>query len=89
MSEAMREMLTAWEDFRLIAEEFTEVDAERVLVVTRAEGRGRISGIEHRDVPSIRRSADVFRVRRGRVTGIDVYLDRDLALADLGLAPEE
>jgi hypothetical protein len=50
MSEAMRGMLTAWKDFRLIAEEFSEVDAERVLVVARAEGRGRISGIEHRDV---------------------------------------
>jgi hypothetical protein len=87
MSEAMREMLTAWKDFRLIAEEFREVDAERVLVVVRAEGRGRTSGIEHRDVPATRRSADVFRVQSGRVTGIDVYVDRDRALADLGLEP--
>jgi hypothetical protein len=85
MSEAMREMLTAWKDFRLIAEEFREVDSERVLVVLRAEGRGRTSGIEHTDVVSTRRGADVFRVRSGRVTSIDVYVDCDRALADLGL----
>ena len=87
MSEAMREMLDAWKDFRLIAEEFSEVDAERVLVVVRAEARGRASGIESKDVVSPRRGADVFRVRSGRVTGIDVYLDRDRALADLGIEP--
>jgi hypothetical protein len=50
MSEAMREMLSAWKSYRVIAEEFREVDAERVLVVVRAEGQGRISGIRHRDV---------------------------------------
>jgi hypothetical protein len=44
----------------VIAEEFTEVDAERVLVVLRAEGRGRITGVSHKEVPSTRRSADVF-----------------------------
>ena len=85
MSEAMRGMLAAWKDFRLIAEEFSEVDAERVLVVARAEGRGRISGIEHRDVVPPQRGADVFRVQSGRVNRIDVYADRDRALADLGL----
>jgi ketosteroid isomerase-like protein len=85
MSEGMREMLTAWKDHRVIAEEFTEVDAERVLVTVRAEARGRTSGIEAKDVLSTRRGADVFRIRSGQVTRIHAYWDRDHALADLGL----
>ena len=85
MSEGMREMLSAWKDHRVIAETFTEVDAERVLVTVHAEGRGRISGIDAKDVAPTPRSADVLRIRSGRVIAIHAYWDRDRALADLGL----
>jgi hypothetical protein len=46
MAEARREWLSAWEDFRAEAEEYRELDGERVLVLTRHSGRGKMSGLE-------------------------------------------
>ena len=68
------------EDFRAEAEECRELDAERVLVLTRGVGRGKRSG-----VPVDARGAEVFEVHDGKVIRIVVYNDRDRALADLGL----
>jgi hypothetical protein len=38
--------LSAWEDFTQRAEEYRQLDAERVLVLTRVSGRGKRSGLE-------------------------------------------
>jgi hypothetical protein len=89
MSEAVREMLTAWKHYLVIAEEFTDVDAAHVLVILRADGRGRISAIQHTDVVSTRRGAAVVRVRSDRMTGVDADWDRDRAFVDLGLAADD
>ena len=86
MAEAMRGMLSAWEDYRIDAAECRELDDERVLVFTRASGQGKASGL---DVGQIRaEGTDVFHIRQGKVTKLVLYADRDRALADLGLAPE-
>jgi hypothetical protein len=46
MAEGWREVLSAWDDFRGEAEEYRELDDERVLVLTRNSGRGKTSGLE-------------------------------------------
>jgi ketosteroid isomerase-like protein len=84
--EAWNEFLSAWEDYRTEAEEYRELDDERVLVLIRASGRGKTSGLELEQLRT--KGASVLHVRRGKVTRFLVYLDRERALADLGLSPE-
>ena len=43
MPEWMRNWLAAWEDFGLEAEEYRELDGERVLVLDHLSGRGKTS----------------------------------------------
>ena len=81
-----REVIDTWEDFRFQAEEFRELDGERVLVLLRFSGRGKTSGLEIGLMGS--RGANVFHVRDGKVTRTVFYFDRERALSDLGLAPE-
>ena len=45
-AEAWREFLRTWEEFRQEVEEYRELDEERVLVLARFSGRGRMSGVE-------------------------------------------
>lgn len=76
----VREMLSAWEDFRLVADEFRELDGDRVLVLASGTARGKRSGIE------LRASAtNLFHIANGKVTRAVTYYDRDRALTDLGL----
>jgi ketosteroid isomerase-like protein len=82
MAGVMRNLFGAIEDLRTEAEDYCELDAERVLVLTKASGRGKTSGL-----PSCHKGAEVFEIHDGRVTRIVVYHDRDHALDDLGLAP--
>jgi ketosteroid isomerase-like protein len=86
MAEGMRDWLTAWEDFRFAADEYREIDDERVLVLVRLGGRGRASGLEVGDMRA--QGAHVFHLSDGKVTRFVVYMDRGRALADLGLASE-
>jgi ketosteroid isomerase-like protein len=72
--------LDVWESYRVEAEEFRELDGERVLVLTRQGGRGKGSGVQIEQ-----RRASLFHVRAGKVTRRVNYWDRDRALADLGL----
>src|SRR5258708_5798098 len=46
MAEGWRDIATAWTDYRNHAEEFREIDANRVLVLSRAGARGKRSGLE-------------------------------------------
>ena len=84
MRQTWREFLTAWDDYRVEAREYHELDDERVLVALRPQGRGKASGLEI-DAAAGRGTANVFHVRRGRVTRLDTYFDRHRALADVGL----
>jgi ketosteroid isomerase-like protein len=81
MARGFREWLRAWEGFRAEPEEYLVLDDERILVLVRNSGRGRTSGLELEE----RSVANLFRLRRGRVTRIVVYLDRELAFSELDL----
>lgn len=81
-----RYRLDAWEGFRIEADEYRELDGERVLVLIRPHGRGRSSGLEIAQVQ--RNGAILFHVLEGKVSGLVTYLNSDRAFADLGLAPE-
>ncbi|HVS29574.1 MAG TPA: nuclear transport factor 2 family protein [Solirubrobacteraceae bacterium] len=87
MAESLRDFLSAWDDFRVHADEYRELDDERVLVLVRRTGRGKASGVELGQMPS--NGASLFHVRDGKVTRLVFYRDRERALADLGLDPED
>jgi ketosteroid isomerase-like protein len=85
-AEGWREFLSTWEDLRAEAEEYRELDDQRVLALDHRGGRGKTSGL---DLGQMRTNgARLFHVRDGKVTRLVIYLDRERALADLGLAPE-
>ena len=87
MAEGYRDWMSAWEEYSVRAEDYRELDAERVLVLTLIRGRGKASGLELGH--DLRDSgAAVFHLRDGKVTRFIMYTDRDRGLADLGLAPE-
>ena len=83
MAEAWRDRLSTSEDARIEADEYRELDRERILVLTRGIGRGKKSGLELRQVET--QGAHLFHVRQGKVARFVAYWDRDHALADLGL----
>ena len=83
-SDRERSLFSALGDVRAQAEEYRELDAERVLVRTSVSGLGKTSGVQIGD-----RGAELFEIHDGKVTRIVAYFDRDRALADLGLAREE
>jgi ketosteroid isomerase-like protein len=86
VAESWRSYLDAWEDFRIGADGYREIDDERVLVLTRFSGRGKTSGLEIAQTWG--KGANLFHVRDGKVRKHIFYFDRDRALADLGLARE-
>jgi ketosteroid isomerase-like protein len=83
MIDAYREIMNAWEGYSAKAEEYRELDGERVLVLQRLSGRGKTSGIELGEIQP--NAAGVFYVRDGKVSRITLYYDRDRAFADLGI----
>jgi ketosteroid isomerase-like protein len=83
MVASFRDMLGAWEDMRVHAQEYRQLDDERVLVLIERSGRGKTSGVEVGQFQT--GGACVLYVRGGKVTRLVNYYDRDRALADLGL----
>ena len=81
MVEGMADFLSAWEVYRVEAEEYRELDQERVLVLHHFAGRGKTSGVDLRNIRA--EGASLFRVRDGKVVRLVNYIDRDRALADL------
>jgi ketosteroid isomerase-like protein len=86
MVEGFRGVLTAWEDWRAEADEYRELNGERVLVLVHLSGRGKTSGLEVGQIGT--KGANLFHLRGGKVTRLVIYFDHERALADLGLAPE-
>jgi ketosteroid isomerase-like protein len=86
LADAFRDFLSAWEGFRIMVDEYRELDDERVLALTRGGGRGKASGVELGQTQAT--AAHLFHVRGGKVFKLVVYFDRENALADLGLASE-
>jgi ketosteroid isomerase-like protein len=87
MRGASRDWVNAWEDYRVQAYEYRELGDERILVLFRYSGRGKVSGLELGELAM--NGAGVFDVRDAKVTRLVAYWDRDRALADLGLAPDD
>jgi ketosteroid isomerase-like protein len=83
MADAWRIRLSAFEELCFVAEEYREIDNERVLVLVGATGRFRTSGLSFEQMPG--GAAHVFHLRNGKVTKLVAYWERDRALADLGL----
>ena len=85
MATAFRQWGAAWEDFRIKAEEFRDLDGERVLVLTRYTGRGKTSGVALDEIGT--QGISVFHVQAGKVMRYVVWFDRERAFAELGLTP--
>jgi ketosteroid isomerase-like protein len=86
VAEGNRNILGAWDEWRVEADEYRELDGERVLVLVHFRGRGKVSGLEVGHMRA--KGAHLWHIREGRVTRAVVYFDREHALAELGLAPE-
>jgi ketosteroid isomerase-like protein len=87
MTEAFRDVLGAWEDWGVVADEYVDLPGDRVLVSFHCTGRGKASGVDIAELWV--NGATLFEVGDGKITRIVQYFDRADALADLGLAPEE
>jgi ketosteroid isomerase-like protein len=83
MAEAWGEFLSAWDDWRIFADEYRELDDDRVRVRVHASGRSKASGLELEQTGA-RGGTCLFHVRSGRITRLVVYYD----FTDLPLAPE-
>jgi ketosteroid isomerase-like protein len=83
MTESWRSQISAWEGFHAVADEFRQLDDERVLVLGHIGGRGKTSGLEVGQ-----KVAELFHIRDGKVARLVTYWERDRAFADLGLSPE-
>jgi ketosteroid isomerase-like protein len=86
LGDAWREFLDTWQEWRVEAEEYRELDGERVLVLIRIGGRGKASGLDVGQMSA--KGANLFHIRSGKVTRLALYWDRDRALADVGLPSE-
>jgi ketosteroid isomerase-like protein len=84
MAEGFREFLSAWADYRVEADEYRELNSERVLVLLHAtSGRGKTSGVDLEQVRTA--GATLLYIQDGKVTRLVIYPYADRALADLGL----
>jgi ketosteroid isomerase-like protein len=78
-----RGFLEAWGEYRVVADEYRELDDERVLVLMRHGGHGKVSGLGSEQLRT--EGANVLDIRDGKVAKLAMYWHRDRALADLGL----
>jgi hypothetical protein len=67
MVEATRTFLGAWKEVRIEAQDYRELDGERVLVLEHRTGRGKASGIEFSDAHG---GGHLFQFSRGRVVRV-------------------
>jgi ketosteroid isomerase-like protein len=86
LREAARGNIEVWEDLRIMAVEYRELDGERVLVLDRRSGLGKHSRLEIEQFGG--NGAHLFHLSHGKVTRLVVYDERDRAFADVGLPSE-
>jgi ketosteroid isomerase-like protein len=86
MAEATRDWMSVWEDWRVEADEYLELDQDRVVVLVDYSGRGRTSGLEIAQVRT--KGLTLFQISRGKVARLVFYLDRERGFADIGLGPD-
>ena len=83
VEEGWSALLESVDGARPEAQEYRDVDDERVLVLGCLRGREKSTGA---DVEQLR--ANLFRIRDGKVVRLIFYWDRGRAFADLGLEPD-
>ena len=83
MAAGWRGFLGAWGDYRVTADDYRELEGERVLVLMQHGGHGRASGLGDEHLKT--EGANVLHIRDGKVVRLVLYWHRDRALADLGL----
>jgi hypothetical protein len=81
MSAAWQDFLRARERFRSgAADEYRELDSERVLILAEFNAREKVSGLKLDQ--ACKKGVSVFHVRDGKVTRLLLYFDAERALAD-------
>ena len=83
MAETFRDWLSTWQEWCVEAEEYRELDGERVLVLFHFSARGKTSGLEVGQIGT--KGASLFHLRGGKVTRLVQYLDRERGLEAAGL----
>jgi ketosteroid isomerase-like protein len=83
MAETFRDWLSTWQEWRVEAEEYRELDGERVLVLFHFSARSKTSGLELGQIGT--KGASLFHLRDGKVTRLVQYLDRERGLEAAGL----
>jgi ketosteroid isomerase-like protein len=83
MADAMRNLLSAWRNLSVEADEYRELEGERVLVLHRYIASGKTSGLELREMQA--NAAGLFHLSDHKVTKLAIYFDRSSALADAGV----
>jgi ketosteroid isomerase-like protein len=78
----LSKLTEVFNDYRMVAEEFIDLDGERVLVFAREGGRGKGSGIAVQTNPT----GHLWTVRDGRPARLESYWERANALRAVGLA---
>jgi ketosteroid isomerase-like protein len=86
MAEGFGDFLGTWEEWRVEAHEYRELDGEHVVVRHHVSARGKASGLEVGQMPA--KEAGLFQLRDGKVTRLLFYWEYERMLADLGLVPE-
>jgi ketosteroid isomerase-like protein len=86
VAEGVRSQIEIFEDFRMQAEEYRELDDHRVLALDRRSGSLKHSGIAFGDSTSLPMTgAHLFEIDGGKVTRLIAYSNRPDAFGDLGL----
>ncbi len=84
-TDGIRRFLTDVEDaapdFRIELDGVEEVDSKRLIAFVRTSSTGRASGI-----PLAAATTNVYDLMDGKISRIRIFLDREQALADVGLA---
>src|SRR5688572_32548018 len=88
LAEGWGSFLSVWENYTAEAEDYIELDDERILVPLRNTGRGKASGLDiGSDVGQVRsKGANLFHIRGGKVTRLVTYMDHEDALEAAGLS---
>ena len=85
MAAGWRGWLAGWTNFRAEPEDYLVLDADRILALVHNSAIGRTSGLEL-EQHSV---ANLFELRGGKVVRLVIYLERELAFADLGLTAQD
>jgi ketosteroid isomerase-like protein len=83
LAEGTREWLMVWNDARMLAEHYIEIDQDRIAALVHFAGHGKASGLDLAQTGG--RSLHLWQLRAGKVTELRFYWDRDQGLTELGL----